>query len=109
MRLLMMCLGLLWMPLAAAETVSRTVEARQEGSLVRWFPQTLELVSGARNSLRILNMTNRPQCFQVQNLGEPMTLGPGESRIIDFPAFQHGRFLMGCPGTEAQGGEVVFQ
>jgi hypothetical protein len=97
------------MPILAAETVSRTVEARQEGSTIRWFPQQLELSSGSKNSLRIINRTAKPQCFQMQNLGEPLMLGPGESRIVDIPAYQHGRFSMGCPGSEAQGGEIIFQ
>lgn len=108
MRLLTLVLGFVWMPLLSAQTVSRTVEARQEGAAVRWIPQSLELASGSRNSLRIINTTGRPQCFQIQNLSEPLILGPGESRVLDLPAFQHGRFLMGCPGSEAQGGEVLF-
>lgn len=109
MRVTTLCLSLFWMPLLAAETTSRTVEARQEGATIRWLPQKLELSSSTPNSLRIINVTGRPQCFQVQNLGAPITLGPGESRIIDFPAYQHGRFSMGCPGTEAEGGEIIFQ
>ncbi len=108
MRVAILFLSLLGMPLLAAETTSRTVEARQEGNAIRWFPQQLELSSSTSNSLRIINMTGRPQCFQIQNLGDPITLGPGESRILDFPPYQHGRFSMGCPGTDAQGGEVIF-